>query len=282
MKSNITITHKDKVIGHDKFLFSGGEVQVRLRPIEKIKRDDSPIIITANIYDSDGIMELFLLTDALQRFDIVEFAPVHLVIPYLPYARQDRSCHPGEAFSLDVMLRMLRRIGYYEKITVYDVHSDVALTGTKIENLTAVNWVKEIPTYYDAIVAPDKGAYNRALLCATERNNRMLVGEKIRDPNDGKITGVKVAYNGAMIDVDRWQNVSLLIVDDICDGGRTFIEIAKVLKPVAKKIDLYVTHGIFSNGLKVFGDLIDTVYTANLFPNKHDVSDVKVLDRRIL
>ena len=33
---------------------------------------------------------------------------------------------------------------------------------------------------------------------------------------------------------------------DICDGGRTFIELAKVLKDNgAKRVTLYVTHGIF-------------------------------------
>jgi ribose-phosphate pyrophosphokinase len=41
-----------------------------------------------------------------------------------------------------------------------------------------------------------------------------------------------------------------LVIDDICEGGRTFIELAKLFKEVKGKetqINLYVTHGIFSN-----------------------------------
>ena len=41
----------------------------------------------------------------------------------------------------------------------------------------------------------------------------------------------------------------LLVCDDLVDGGRTFIELAKVLKPHnPKEMALYVTHGIFSKG----------------------------------
>jgi ribose-phosphate pyrophosphokinase len=69
------------------------------------------------------------------------------------------------------------------------------------------------------------------------------------------------------IPVEELAKKDFLIVDDICDGGRTFIELAKVLRPwTTGKIYLYVTHGIFSNGLDVFNSLIDGVYTANPFP----------------
>ena len=55
------------------------------------------------------------------------------------------------------------------------------------------------------------------------------------------------------------------IVDDICDGGRTFIEIAKYLKEAdsidSSRIHLMVTHGFFTKGLGVFDGLIDHIYT---------------------
>jgi len=41
-----------------------------------------------------------------------------------------------------------------------------------------------------------------------------------------------------------------MIVDDICDGGATFILLAKELYAAgAKEVNLFVTHGIFSKGL---------------------------------
>jgi len=59
---------------------------------------------------------------------------------------------------------------------------------------------------------------------------------------------------------------NLVIVDDICDGGRTFIELARVLKEKgANKVALYVTHGIFSQGLDVLKEHIDHVYCVHAF-----------------
>ena len=57
------------------------------------------------------------------------------------------------------------------------------------------------------------------------------------------------------------------IVDDISDGGRSFIELAAVLrKRNVGKIYLYVTHGIFSKGLDVLFEAgIDEVFTTNSF-----------------
>jgi ribose-phosphate pyrophosphokinase len=50
------------------------------------------------------------------------------------------------------------------------------------------------------------------------------------------------------------------MVDDICDGGRTFIELAKELRGMgAEKVHLYVTHGFFTKGLSVFDGIIDVV-----------------------
>ena len=58
-----------------------------------------------------------------------------------------------------------------------------------------------------------------------------------------------------------------MIVDDICDGGRTFTALATELRNITSgPIFLYVTHGIFSHGLDVFKGLIDKIYVANPFP----------------
>ena len=48
---------------------------------------------------------------------------------------------------------------------------------------------------------------------------------------------------------------TILIVDDLCDGGMTFIKSAERLYELeAKEVHLYVSHGIFSKGLKPLTD----------------------------
>ena len=100
----------------------------------------------------------------------------------------------------------------------------------------------------------------KTLEAAKELGLPMVRADKIRSTDTGEITGT-VVYS------EHIGSKDFLIADDICDGGRTFIELAKVLRPLTDgKIYLYVTHGIFSKGLDVFEGLIDGVYTANPFP----------------
>ena len=66
-------------------------------------------------------------------------------------------------------------------------------------------------------------------------------------------------------------NRRILIVDDICDGGATFVGLAKELRAAgAKKVYLYVTHGIFSKGLPLEG--IDKVFTTDSYFNPESCS----------
>jgi ribose-phosphate pyrophosphokinase len=58
--------------------------------------------------------------------------------------------------------------------------------------------------------------------------------------------------------------MTYVIADDICDGGRTFIELAKELRGMgAQIVHLYVTHGFFTKGRDVFAGIIDNAYAVN-------------------
>jgi len=66
-------------------------------------------------------------------------------------------------------------------------------------------------------------------------------------------------------------NKNCIIIDDLCDGGRTFTECAKVLEANgAEKIGLSVAHGIFSKGLPLEG--IDFVSCSNSYSTIDDGS----------
>jgi len=81
------------------------------------------------------------------------------------------------------------------------------------------------------------------------------------------------AADGSIANVDIFTRAPLsgktcIIVDDICDGGRTFITLSRKLKEQgAAKVLLYVTHGIFSQGVDVLKGYIDQIFTTNSFPN---------------
>lgn len=257
--SIILKTDRGHVVPHSTIHFSGGEVQVRIDDAST-KGVFGDWTIEALLYNSDRIMELLLVTDAVRR--ACPGSEINLIAPYLPYARQDRVCAPGEAFALSVMTKLLM-VAAYKSITVWDVHSDMSrrlLLDDNFINIPASTFVRKIATPRMVLVAPDEGALMRVSECAIACSLEMRKAVKHRDPSTGAITGTEV-------DSKHIGDRDFLMVDDICDGGRTFIELAKKLRPLtAGKVKLYVTHGIMSQGMGVLLDHIDEVFIANPFP----------------
>lgn len=267
--TNIQVFIDGAFAPHSSFKFPGGEMQVRLEGINPYRLKQSAII-RAKIRSSDDVMELLLLTDVIRRGNIQD---IELHIPYLPYARQDRVCYSGESLSLKVFCNIINA-QKYTSVTVWDAHSDVALA-----LLDNVHHCKQSTILVNnrfiskgkVLVAPDKGAVNKTYEAARLLGLEMVTASKIRDPNTGTINGTDVDMSTILNRLGRqW-----LIVDDICDGGRTFIELAKRMNEMVSHngIDLYVTHGIFSKGFDVFREnvpgtdrpLIDHIYVANSF-----------------
>ena len=243
-------------------IFSGGEVHVRI-----VEPDEAPGLqfrITAHLRGSVEIMELLLLTNALRRMSLG--AKIRLVCPYFPYARQDRVCAPGEALSLRLMAELINAQGY-ESIEVWDAHSDV--TGAildRVVSIPALHFVRQLDLLKAAdkpvLVAPDAGALKKVSSIAKAVGTQWVRADKSRDPITGDITGT-VVYSEPVGQRD------FLIIDDICDGGRTFIALAEALRRLTDgQIYLYVTHGIFSAGYESLTTAIDGIYVANSFRPK--------------
>ena len=237
------------------FTFPGGEIQVRIEgppgPVDAVR-------IRADLTDSDTLMVLLLLTDAVRRHH--GDPAIDLLCPYLPYARQDRVAFPGEALSAAVACRLLNAQGY-RSIEVWDAHSDVSLALlNRVRHRPASDFAVPIVGPQDVIVAPDQGAVKRAAGCARLAGAMLVHAEKTRSTDTGAITGT-------VVHSEPIGNRDFLIIDDICDGGRTFTELARVLRPLTTgQVKLYVTHGIFSAGFAALAADIDRIYVANPFP----------------
>lgn len=246
--------HYHETVLYTSLEFSGGEQHIRLDTTRKFIF----ATIEAHLYSAADLMKLLLITNALRRHGVIE---ITLIMPYLPYARQDRVAVPGEALSLRVFTEIINA-QKYDEVTVWDPHSDVATA--LLNNCRVVpcsDFVARIPLDMATItmVAPDAGAAKKVMTVSQHFGARFLQATKIRDVTTGKITGTDI--QGVLL-----ANAHYLIVDDICDGGFTFTELAELLKQTSAKVDLYVTHGIFSKGFTVFDGLIDTIYCANPWP----------------
>jgi len=242
------------------FKFPAGESYVAIQ--DEHMNISSSCVIKADITSGDDIMELLMLTDAVKRF--WRGIEIKLLMPYVPYGRHDRVMVGGESFGLKVFCDLINTQGYSEVI-VYDPHSDV--TGALLDNLAILPqemFVDEVPLHVEgtALVAPDAGAlkkvFNVAKKCGFEN---VICAGKVRDVATGVITAVSFPSH----QIQRGTR-TFLIVDDICDGGRTFLELAKKIKEnYDMPVHLYITHGIFSKGFKELREYIDHIYVVNCF-----------------
>lgn len=250
-------------------VFSGGEVHVKLPHLYP-----DGVMLHANLHNSDQIMKLLMVTDALRR---AECPAIQLSIPYLPYARQDRVCNPGEALSIKVFADLINSQNY-EKVFVLDAHSDVGpavLNNCEVvsNHELVINVLRDIQKRDGilasdiVIVSPDAGSNKKIKdLMKTIGNSaiRMIKCDKTRDTMTGALTGFEVY-------ADDLEGKTCIIVDDICDGGGTFIGLAtELIKKNCGPLYLTVSHGIFSKGFDQLGEYFEKIYTTRSFPGKRD------------
>ena len=251
----------------ERFNFPGGECHIRITP-SKVGENAN---IKAYLYNSDDIMSLLLTVDAIRRVNPI--ININLTMPYFPYARQDRICNKGEAFSVKVMVDLINSL-QCNSVIIYDPHSDI--TPSLLNNCQVITSAKIITTsplksFIDdnllTLVSPDAGAENKTKEIVKQLRKKEIINAfKTRDTKTGKITSCTI--NGNVKDKN------IIIVDDICDGGQTFVELSKKLRSQgAKDIYLYVTHGIFSKGLKVLKEHLIHIYCYHTFLNENEIDN---------
>ena len=235
------------------FRYPGGEVQVRLTPKQiEVLRSVQQVHVVARIKDGE-IMAVAQLLDAIKS---VVPHDIKLILPYLPYGRADRRFVDGDCGGLQTFGRILNTFAGVEIVTL-DVHSGQA--AKYIRHFTDVSPKPIIDTVALSIpgrlgvLLPDAGAARYGI-------KTHLQATKVRDPETGKLNGFVVPGKSQFDQLD-----SVLIIDDICDGGGTFLGIADQMKDYGLDLYLYVTHGIFSKGLTDLFKRFKKIYTTDSF-----------------
>lgn len=241
------------------FTFPGGEVGVEIQNWPTADKVSS-LQIEAHITNSDDLIGLLLVKDAVDRQYLN--AQVELKLLYVPYARQDRVCNEGESLSISVFAKLINSCGF-SRVIIADPHSSV--TTALINKLEVISQVKvfsgiKLSWSNTIIVAPDQGATKKCEEFAKYVGAKSVItAMKYRDMKTGKILGLEL--NSVVKPYSEY-----FVLDDICDGGRTFTELAKKFEGVEDiKLELAVTHGIFSKGVNVLTSIYHHVYTTNSF-----------------
>lgn len=228
-------------------------------------------------YENDAEMvALIYLTKHLKAHGVYK---IHLNMPYIPNARQDRVKSEEDVFTLKYFAEIINSLEF-ASVTVLDPHSAVSealidhiVIKTPKNNIARV--LGEIGEDNVIMFYPDEGAMKRYSSMA---DKPFAFGIKKRDWTTGEIKGLDVAGATELIPGSR-----VLIVDDICSKGGTFYHSAKKLKELgAAEIYLYISHcenSILQGEVLTCG-LIEKVFTTDsLLTEKNEKIEVIVNEK---
>ncbi|GFD92079.1 ribose-phosphate pyrophosphokinase [Alteromonas sp. KUL156] len=244
-------------VDYNFFTFSGGEPHIKIiSELENV----SEVTITHRIQSFNDIGTLLLATNALKNMGITK---LNVVLPYFPAARQDRLMVSGEPLSVKVYADIINAQNF-KSVTVFDPHSEVTpalLNNCKvIDNHKFIELVTQQLSEDLTLISPDGGALKKIYKVAAYLQNYEVVEcSKSRNVKTGQLTGFKVY-------TDDLQGKDCLIVDDICDGGGTFLGLAKELKAKnAGNLYLAISHGIFSKDFDELEKHFTKIFTTDSF-----------------
>lgn len=259
--------------------FPNGETHIQGKDIlsQSLKHDSQGKDFINNITfyyetDADLIQLMFVkrYLDSLQRKS-------SLTIAYMPYSRMDRI--EGESvFTLKYISEFINSLNF-DSIIIVEPHSDVtpALINnclTTFPSVTILYGVKQLINFNsekDFVYFPDASSQKR--YSSKIGNCKSLVGLKHRDFDTGKITNLEVIGNTSNTPF------KVIMIDDLCSYGGTFIMGAKKLKELGAS-EIYLVTGHAENSIYL-GDifktnLIDKVFTTDSIIKEEKNNKIKI------
>lgn len=218
--------------------FSNGECYIRFE--ESVRGKDVYLLQGAGLDPDEALMELFLLCQAAK----LSFAStVHVVLPYFPYARQDRVAEPREPISAKLIAHLLEEAGADHVISL-NLHSDQiqGFFSIPVDALDArpliAKYIESKKIVKPVIVSPDIGGAKNAKKMADTLGADLAIMHKTR----------KAHQEAEIVDVvGDVEGKTCVLFDDMIDTGGTLLSAAAALRGRGAK-DIYVaaTHAVFS------------------------------------
>lgn len=246
--------------------------------------DNQPHVIVEGIEPGDEVKVICSITNSIKLMHLLQTANAlnHLsakkkvlVIPYLLGARYDRLMQHGDSFDLEVVANMINSCAF-EKVYLWDAHSKVSTDLiARSENIKNRQMVEQYARPCAIVICPDAGATKKVNEYFEWNSNLkdIVYCTKKRDLASGRLT---LEVN----DAQKCSNRNCVIIDDICDGGATFLAIAEQVKP--GHLTLIVTHGIFSKGFAALEQHFDEIIVSDSYAKSYDSPIVKTVAANII
>lgn len=209
------------------------------------------INISAYLESLDDLMVVAQIVDIIRRNTRV-VPQINLQITSPMYSRYDRVMHKekNDGFGASTFVKFIKATGV-DSVELYDPHSDTLgklldLHGLSVTQIPQSKLLRQTIGIKEYIrVYPDKGSLKKQ---DPLHAYAPVIFNKLRDAESGRITGISCVEGQGTLTIE--QDAPFLIVDDICEGGGTFLGVAKEfwkLSHSANELQLHVTHGLFTN-----------------------------------
>jgi len=205
--------------------FPDGEKYVRV--LDPVEGEEVAVIQSLYRTPDEFLFEYFLIVDALKGGGAKS---IIAVFPYFAYARQDERFKPGEALSLESVIKLVESIGTSEVYT-FDMHLHRVQDIRQAFNIPAHNLttIPELARYikrnFDltdcCVLGPDQESEQWAKIAADVLDAGYDVLEKKRISSD------RIEIKPRSLNV---KGKEVVIIDDIISTGGTLAEAIKVLK----------------------------------------------------
>lgn len=236
--------------GYKVIEFPDGELHLELKELD---RKDS-VNIKCRITDGNDLFLLMQLSDILKR-QCMDVKRVDIY--YLMGMRCDRLFDINRPFTLGIVADVVNSLNA-DKVVLYEPHSFRCITEIErscYKDITQILANKLSFNKDYAFVAPDKGACVRygsidfSVICS-----------KVRNSDTGELLGFTAE---AQTDV---KGKDLLVVDDLCDGGGTFVGLSPHLRELRpNSLSLLVTHAVQQRGIERVADCYDKVFITDTY-----------------
>lgn len=253
------IDSNDSDMDYELFTFPDGQPHIKLLEVkDKVASDNSRVAITTRITSPTDLFLIMLAVDVLQAKG---YNRISLAVSYLMGARMDRRIDNNQPFTLKAVTSFINRLNF-DFVWVFDPHSLVSVglidRCIPVSNSTFIKHViSRLPG--PTLAAPDVGASTKTFDLAMKFGRPMIQCLKHRDMETGKLSHFSV-------EATDLKGRPILIVDDICDGGGTFLGLAEELKKKnAGDLYLAVSHGIFSKGTDELFKYFKEIFTTDSY-----------------